>query len=239
LYGKSGLFISAVIVAAGKGTRMNMDINKMFVEVGGKPILARTVKAFQASSLIDEIVLVLNSRDIVYCKQYIVDRYGFDKVKVLAAGGQVRQESVFNGLREVDEKCDIVMIHDGARPFIREDNISDCAGAACEYGASCMAVPVKDTTKAADEEGFIIKTLDRSALWSIQTPQVFRYAQILEAHKRAAADGYCGTDDCVLAERLGGRIKLVHGSYDNIKITTREDLAIAEAIVSMDEYWRD
>lgn len=225
-----GLFASAVIVAAGRGTRMNMDINKQYIEIGGTPILARTLQVFQDCTLVSEIVLVINSQDIVYCKQNIIDVYGFDKVKALVSGGDDRQESVFNGLKEVSEECDIVLIHDGARPFVNEDILMTSIDTADELGAACVAVPVKDTIKSADEEGFIKETLDRSTIWSIQTPQTFKYKLALEAHKRADEDGFKGTDDAVLVERLGIKVKLVMGSYYNIKITTKEDLVIADAI---------
>lgn len=226
-------FISAVIVAAGKGTRMNMEINKQYIEVCGKPILARTLQIFEECRIINEVVLVVNESDILYCKQNIVDEFDFTKVKVLVAGGEQRQNSVYNGLLEVDKKCDIILIHDGARPLVNEESIVECIKAANEIGAACVAVPVKDTIKRADENNFVLETLDRSTLWSIQTPQAFKYDLILEAHRKALQDGFIGTDDAVLVERLGYRLKLVMGGYDNIKITTKEDIAIAEAIINI------
>lgn len=224
------VFTSVVIVAAGKGTRMNMDLNKQYVEIAEKPVLARTIQAFEDCAHIGEIVIVVNKQDILYCKQNIIDVYGFEKVKALVSGGDERQKSVYNGLKEVGELCDIVLIHDGARPFIDEDSIIGSIEAAREYGAACVGVPVKDTIKSADFDGNIKDTLDRSMLWAIQTPQVFKYELIMEAHRRAEEQGFLGTDDSVLVERLGIKVRLVKGSYDNIKITTREDLIIAEAI---------
>jgi len=227
----SDLYTSVIIVAAGRGTRMEMDKNKQYIEVCGVPILARTLQCFENCRLIDEIILVVNEHDIFYCKQNIVDEYGFKKVKTIAAGGKERQDSVFNGLREVSSGTDIVLIHDGARPFVTEESIAGSVYAALEYGASCAAVPVKDTIKQADENGFIDKTLERQLLWSIQTPQTFRYGLIMEAHGKALKSGFRGTDDAVLVELLGTRVRLVMGSYNNIKITTREDLTLAEHIV--------
>lgn len=224
------VFVSAVVVAAGKGSRMNMDTNKQYIEIGGIPVLARTLLTLQNCDMINEIILVVNGQDIIFCKQEIIDSYELDKVKKLVAGGEERQESVYNGLLEVNEECDIVVIHDGARPFVREESISGSISAAYEYGASCVAVPSKDTIKSADEDGFVNRTLDRSKLWIIQTPQAFRYELIMDAHKKAIEDGFKGTDDAVLIERLGLPLKLVMGSYDNIKITTQEDLIIGEAI---------
>lgn len=225
-----GLYISAVVVAAGRGTRMNMDINKQYIEISGMPVLARTLQVFEDCDFIDEIVVVVSPQDILYCKQNIIDAYGLEKVKSLVSGGSERQTSVYNGLKEVDMHCDIVLIHDGARPFISRGSILDSVRSAFEFGAACVAVPAKDTVKVCDQEGFIKETLDRSALWMIQTPQTFRYDLIMRAHQKALEDGFNGTDDAVLMERLGYRTKLVMGSYYNIKITTQEDLIIAEAI---------
>ncbi|MCX7710026.1 MAG: 2-C-methyl-D-erythritol 4-phosphate cytidylyltransferase [Clostridia bacterium] len=224
-------FVSAIIVAAGKGTRMNMDINKQYVEVRDIPILARTLSVFARHRLVDEIVLVVNEADILYCKQEIVEGYEIKKVKCITAGGKERQQSVFNGLQEVSKNAGIVLIHDGARPFVTEDCIGASIKVAAEYGAACVAVPVKDTIKAADSEQFIESTLERTKLWSIQTPQTFKYDTILKAHEIARENGFVGTDDAVLAENIGVRVKLVMGDYFNIKITTQEDLTLAEAII--------
>jgi 2-C-methyl-D-erythritol 4-phosphate cytidylyltransferase len=230
------LKISAVIVAAGKGTRMNMDINKVYVEVYGKPVIARTIEVFEKCSCIDEIILVVGSQELIHCKQNIVDFYGFTKVKTLVCGGRERQNSVYNGILEVSKDCDIVLVHDGARPFLNEENIIDSVDAAYEYGAASVAVPVKDTVKVSDAENFASETLDRSRLWSIQTPQAFRYDIIIQAHERAVKEGFIGTDDAVLVERMGQKMKLVMGNYYNIKITTKEDLSMARAIIEELEF---
>jgi 2-C-methyl-D-erythritol 4-phosphate cytidylyltransferase len=179
-------------------------------------------------------VVVVNEKDIIYCKQNIVERYGFEKVKVLVSGGGTRQESVARGLGQVGEDCGIILIHDGARPFIDAASIASSIDAAEEFGAACVAVPVKDTVKSADSEDFVNSTPDRSRLWSIQTPQAFKADIIKKAHRIAAEEGFSGTDDAVLAERLGHRLKLVMGSYFNIKITTQEDLVLAEAIAEQE-----
>ena len=222
--------VCALIAAAGKGSRMNMDINKQYIEIGGKPILARTIGVFEDCSRIDEIILVVNSNDIVYCKQNIVDVFGFRKVMSIVAGGETRQASVYNGLLQLNESCGIVLIHDGARPFTSEESIMESIAIASEFGSACVAVPVKDTIKSADNNNIVQETLERSRLWSIQTPQTFRYGLILDAHKKALEAGFSGTDDAMLVERLGHPLRLVYGSYYNIKITTEEDLVLAEAI---------
>lgn len=229
-----GKKISAIIAAAGKGSRMNMDINKQYIEIGDKTILARTIKVFEDCGLVDEIILVVAGCDIVFCKQRIVDEHGFNKVSAIVAGGETRQASVFNGLKHLDDSCGIVLIHDGARPFVSEESIISCIEAAAEYGAACVAVPVKDTIKRADDKNFVGETLERSRLWSVQTPQTFRYGLILDAHIKAREDGFAGTDDAMLVERLGHPLMLVQGSYYNIKITTEEDLLLAEAIADRD-----
>jgi len=226
----SRAFVSAIIVAAGKGSRMNMNLNKVFIEICGKPVLARTLEVFEDCSLVDEIILVVNKEDIVYCKQDILDAYDIQKVKTIVAGGEERQQSVYNGLAEVSENCDIVLVHDGARPFIRNEQIVSSIHDAWKFGASCVAVPSKDTLKIAEQGEFVKETLDRSAVWSVQTPQTFKYELLMEAHEKAYKDNFMGTDDAVLVERLGWKIKLTMGSYENIKITTKEDLIFAEAI---------
>ena len=230
MYGSKRSVVSVVIPAAGKGSRMGMEQNKQYVEVLGKPILARTVQSFEDCSLVDEIIIAAGEEEVEYCERMIVERYGFRKVKAVIAGGASRQQSVYKGLQQVRDDCGIVLIHDGARPFIGVDSIAACISAAEENGAACAAVPVKDTIKRADTEGFVKKTVDRRSLWSIQTPQAFQYGLIVEAHHKAAVEGFDGTDDAVLAERLGHKVRLVMCSYYNIKITTKEDLAIAEAI---------
>jgi 2-C-methyl-D-erythritol 4-phosphate cytidylyltransferase len=227
--------VSVIIAAAGSGSRMNMDRSKQYIEINGIPVLSRTIQAFEDCGAVDEIILVVNRDDISYCRQNIVDAYRFKKVKAVVPGGAVRQESVLNGLRQAEGTCDVVLIHDGARPFINSESIVNCIKAADEFGSACTAVRVKDTVKSADEGGMVRQTLDRRELWSVQTPQAFKYDIIMKAHESAQRDGFCGTDDAVLVERLGYSLKIVEGSYYNIKITTREDLVFAKAIACLYE----
>mgnify|MGYP000918282617 CR=1 FL=1 len=224
------MLVSAVITAAGKSRRMKSDISKQYIDIEGMPVLARSIKAIHDCNIINEIIVVVDEKDILFCKENIIDAYGFWKVKVLAAGGNERQESVFNGLKEVNEDCSIVIIHDGARPFVHKETIEATIEDAMEYGASCAAVPVKDTIKVAGEGGFVLSTLNRNTLWSIQTPQAFSYPIIMEAHRKAIENGFAGTDDTSLVEALGYKVKITMGTYDNIKITTPEDLMFAEVI---------
>ncbi|TYQ15153.1 UNVERIFIED_CONTAM: 2-C-methyl-D-erythritol 4-phosphate cytidylyltransferase [Acetivibrio alkalicellulosi] len=224
-------FVSAIIVAAGKGTRMNLDINKQYMEICDQPVLARTLNAFEMCKLINEVILVVNESDIFYCKENIVEFFKLNKIKKIVCGGKERQNSVYNGLLEISKHSDIVVIHDGARPFISEEIIGNCISGAYEYNACTAAVPVKDTIKGADINGFVEKTYDRKTLWSIQTPQAFRYDIIVKAHEKGIEDKTIVTDDTSLTEYLGYPTKLVMGSYDNIKITTIEDLEFGKAII--------
>ncbi len=230
--GHRGLRACAVIVAGGRGSRMNLDINKQYIDICGRPLLSWTIQAFEDCEVISDIILVTPAEEIIFCKREIVDAFGFTKVKSIVAGGPERQNSVYNGLMELDEECGIVLVHDGARPFVTGELIADVAREAAEYGAVTAAVPVKDTIKAADEEGFVTGTLDRNTLWAVQTPQAFDAALLKEAHKKAAEEGFTGTDDAVLVERMGKKLKIVMGSYENIKLTTPEDIAVAEAIAA-------
>ncbi|TCO69673.1 2-C-methyl-D-erythritol 4-phosphate cytidylyltransferase [Marinisporobacter balticus] len=228
---REGKFISAIIAAAGQGKRMQRKINKQYLNLHDKPILAHTLEIFEKCTSIDEIIVVTHENEVTYCKEKVIKYYGYDKVEKVITGGSERQESIFNGLKEVDEKCHIVVIHDGARPFIREKQILESIDEAIKHKAVGIGVPVKDTIKIVDEGKNIMNTPNRKFLWAIQTPQTFDYQLLLQSHKRAIEDGYIGTDDTVLVERMGQKVKMIMGSYDNIKITTPEDIYIGEAIL--------
>ncbi len=214
--------ITAVIVAAGSGTRMGGVMNKVFLPLGEKTVIEHTIDVFSSCDKISDIVLVTRECDIELCKN-------FKDIKVIA-GGKTRQESVYNGLCEVRE-ADIVVIHDGARALITCDVIENAIEDAKKYGASAVGVSSKDTLKSVDENGFIIKTLDRETTYQIQTPQVFKREGIIKAHEMAIEDSFLGTDDCSLYEKYIGKIKVTKGSYDNIKLTTPDDMIIAENIL--------
>jgi 2-C-methyl-D-erythritol 4-phosphate cytidylyltransferase len=214
----------AIIVAAGKGERMR-GIDKIFVPLAGKPLLAWTVETFENCSAIDQIVIVLGEHNIETGSK-LADEYGWKKV-TFCTGGRERQQSVSNGLRLLKD-CRWVVIHDGARPLVKEALIKIGLAEAKETGAAVAAVPVTDTIKISSEEGFIIGTPPREKLWAVQTPQVFRFDIIEEAH--ASADKKA-TDDAALVEKLGYTVKLYQGSYNNIKITTPVDLSLAEILL--------
>jgi 2-C-methyl-D-erythritol 4-phosphate cytidylyltransferase len=221
----------AIIPAGGSGKRMQERLSKPYLSVDGKPILVHTLSVFQRSPDIDEIVLVVLEEDIQLVRQMIVKSQGISKVRHVVAGGKQRQDSVRNGLAVVDDQADIVLIHDAVRPFISESLIRLTVREAEIHGAVTVGMPVKDTIKRVDTGGWIVETLNRQVLWMTQTPQAFRRSVIQEAYRRADEDQFYGTDDASLVERMGCRVKMIAASYANIKITTPEDLLMAEFLI--------
>lgn len=211
---------------------MGSDIPKQFLTVGDRPVLAYTLDKFEQCTLIDEIVIVTRSDSIVLCKS-IADEYGFSKVTVITEGGATRQQSVKNGIEQVSSDCEYVLIHDGARPLIDTDDIVACIESVMEHKASAVGVPVKDTVKYSADGKFIEKTVDRSKLWLIQTPQAFEKSLIQKCHSMAEADGFEATDDCMLAEHYGVSVALVEGKYENIKITSPSDIYVMEGLLGL------
>jgi 2-C-methyl-D-erythritol 4-phosphate cytidylyltransferase len=216
---------AAIIVAAGKGERMG-GVDKIFAPLAGKPLLARTVETFENCPAVDRIVIVLSEYNIEAGKRLMAE-YGWKKVTDICIGGKERFESVSNGLKLLKD-CGWVVIHDGARPLVTGQMIQKGLEEAKETGAAVAAVPVTDTIKISSDDNFIIDTPPREKLWAVQTPQVFRFDIIKAAH---AAEDKNVTDDAMLVEKLGYRVKLYTGSYDNIKITTPVDLSLAEILV--------
>ena len=212
---------AAIIVAAGSGERMGGG-DKVFAPLSGKPVLAWTVAAFQQCQMIDRIVVVVSEDRVEKAKQLVLEQ-GWSKVTDVCPGGEERQQSVAAGLDRLED-CQWVVIHDGVRPLVTEELSENGFEAAKESGAAVAAVPVTDTIKLAGEDGFVMGTPPRRNLWAVQTPQVFRFDIISEAHRRA---GGLATDDAALVEKSGYRVKLYMGSYDNIKITTPGDLELA------------
>ena len=220
-----------IIVAAGSGKRMRSAIAKQYIELKGRTILSYTIETFNNSENINDIVLVTSSDAVDYVRREIIEKYGFDKVRTIVEGGAERQDSVYKGLKAVDSDTDVVLIHDGVRPFVADKYIAELESIAMEFGGCVLGAPVKDTIKVCDSEGYITDTPKRETLWLAQTPQCFKYDIIMKAYEKAEKEGYRGTDDSMLAERLGIRIKMVRGDYDNIKITTPEDLYMGEVIL--------
>lgn len=214
----------AVIVAAGKGSRMGTRESKQFLQIGDKPIVVQTMDIFNSLSWLDEIVLVTGRDDVDRCRAWVRD-YGLDKVSAVIPGGRERQESVYLGIKQMNTEW--VMIHDGVRPFVTHEEIVTCRETAIREGAAVLGVPVKDTVKQVNGQGLITGTPDRQSLWAVQTPQAFRLSELLNAHETALRDGFQGTDDAMLLERIGCPVAVAEGKYSNIKITTPEDLEYA------------
>lgn len=225
-------YCTAVIVAAGSARRMD-GIDKILAEVGGVPVIARTLLAFERCDLVDEIIIVTRS-DLCVPVGNLCRTFFIDKAKSVVQGGSTRAESVRLGLRAMSDKTELAAIHDGARPFVSPELLERVLLSAAETGAAAPAVPIKDTVKRA-EEGVVVETVDRSTLYAVQTPQVFQADFISAALYSCIQDGIEVTDDCSAAERMGKRVTLVEGAYDNIKITTPVDLAIGEAILQWQE----
>jgi 2-C-methyl-D-erythritol 4-phosphate cytidylyltransferase len=224
----------ALIPAAGMGKRMGASINKQYLHLDGMPIVARTISVFERSPLIDAIYLVIPAEEIPFCREYIVEAYNFCKVAAIIPGGKERQHSVMNGLRGMREHVsdgDVILIHDGVRPLITEEVLRESIAVARSHDGAVVAVPAKDTIKSV-ENGIVTGTPDRNTLWQAQTPQAFRYSIIYSAHQTAETEHYLGTDDSSLVERTGGLMRIVQGDYHNIKITTSEDLVLAEAFLA-------
>lgn len=223
-----GKYISVVIPAAGMGKRMESKINKQFMLINNKPVLAHTIGKFCKEDVIDEIIVVTREDEIELCKEMVIDRYNYEKVSKIVAGGKERLDSVYNGLMSVDEKAEVVLIHDGARPFVSSSTIINSIEKTLEYKACVVGVPVKDTIKKVDLNNNITVTPDRSSLWAVQTPQSFDYKLLMEAYEKAKETDCLATDDSMLVEKLGYKVKMLMGNYNNIKITTPEDLKFAE-----------
>lgn len=228
----------AVVLAAGQGKRMNSNQKKQYLLIEDKPMLFYSLQIFEKASYISAIIVVTGKGEEKYVQEQIVDLYGLHKVAAIVEGGIERYHSVYNGLKAIGgmktlQNCEHVFIHDGARPFLTEDIL--CRGLECvrKYAACVVGMPVKDTIKIADEEGYIYATPDRNRVWAVQTPQIFQYKLVMEAYKQLLEQellgkGVCVTDDAMVVEKFTDKlVKLVMGDYKNIKITTPEDLQIA------------
>lgn len=233
------LTTTAVILAAGQGKRMNSTVQKQYLLINNKPVLYYALKAFE-ESIIDDIVLVAGSAELDFCQKEIVEKYGIKKVRVITAGGKERYHSVACGLSKIEWECDYVFIHDGARPFVDREIIERAFISVQKTSACVVGMPVKDTIKLADENGYVKSTPDRSLVWQIQTPQVFERELITTAYERLISNedalhkaNVSITDDAMVVEYfMNTQVKLVEGSYRNIKITTQEDLRLAKAFLN-------
>ncbi len=221
---------TALVVAAGGGSRFGGKLPKQFADLSGKPMIVYCLELFERCNLIDEVILVVAEDYLVYASQEIVDRFRLKKINKLTTGGESRQESVLAGLSACLPGADLVVIHDAVRPLLAMDLLRKTIEKAAETGGAILAVPSKESVKMV-EGGSIVRTLIRDTVWTAQTPQAFRFEKILEAHRRAEAAGNEATDDSELYEQYCGQVSVVHGSYNNIKITTRGDLILAAELL--------
>lgn len=227
---------AAIVLSAGKGKRMNSATAKQYLLINEKPVIYYSLKTFQECPFIDEIVLVTGKNDMEFCRSEIAERYGFDKVKQIVSGGKERYISVYNGLLALKD-CDYVYIHDGARPFVTREILNRLRSAVKEYRACVAGMPVKDTIKISDENGFCISTPRRDRVWQIQTPQVFSCRLIKNAYQKlmeklSEGEALAVTDDAMVVEHMTEqKVRLVEGAYSNLKITTAEDMEIAKHLI--------
>lgn len=222
----------AIILAGGAGKRMGAATNKQFLLINNKPIIVHTLEIFENCRSIDNIFLVVNQKDLPVIQKEILETYRFSKVTKLVIGGRLRQDSVRNGLEAIESPCDIVVIHDGARPFVSPSFIEKGIFLMEMFDAVIPGIPARDTIKAVSKEGFVSKTLPRDSLWQVQTPQTFKYELIMKAYREGMAKKLYGFDDATFVEHLGKKVKVIEGSPYNMKITTPEDLIIAQGILS-------
>ncbi len=224
--------VAAVIVAAGQGTRMGTASRKQYMMLRNRPVLSYALLTFEKCDAIEEIFLVIPRGDEPFCKKEIIDPLRPNKPIHLVSGGATRQESVYNGLRASDGRFGLVVIHDGVRPLVKIDQVTQCVKVAKKYGSCILAVPASDTIKTVDEHDRVIATMKRHIIRMAQTPQAFHYSLILGAHVASQKEAYVGTDDAELVERCGKVVKVIPGDPYNIKITTPEDFKFAEALLA-------
>tara|TARA_B100000315_G_scaffold43510_1_gene38417 strand:- start:9401 stop:10096 length:696 start_codon:yes stop_codon:yes gene_type:complete len=224
---------SAIITAAGYGRRMGKGRKKQFLLLAKVPIIVHTLQTFQNSDYINEIILVVPDDGIDYCKQEIVNSYKLTKVKKIVSGGKKRQDSVFNGLKSISQETNIVVVHDGVRPFLSKPILENSIKKAKEKGSVVVAIPVKDTLMKISDQRIVTEGQNRDSIWRIQTPQVFKKEILISAFEKAREDNFCGTDESTLVSRLGIPVYVVNGSELNIKITTPEDIVLGESILKI------
>lgn len=224
-------FVTAIIAAGGSGSRISNQVNKQYLPLNHKPIIIYSYEKFAKNNKVDSVVIVAAEHEISICESLIAKYRVNNKPVKIVAGGKSRQQSVLFGLKECDENTKIVLIHDGARPFITDNMIEECINTMDEYKACSVGVGAINTIKQVGENGLVTKTLDRSKLWEVQTPQCFDYKMIYDLHIKAEEKSIYVTDDCSLAEINNIEVKMIKGNYDNIKITVARDLFTAQEII--------
>jgi 2-C-methyl-D-erythritol 4-phosphate cytidylyltransferase len=229
--------VTVIIPAAGFGSRMQTPIgdrSKQFMTLRNKPLLAHTLEKFENSKYTDEIIVVCPDDGIRFVEEEVVVKFGFKKVSKIVVGGKQRQDSVYEGLKAV-QAADMILVHDAVRPFISVQKIDELIETCAKCRAAILAVQPKDTVKLQDDDQYVSRSLDRTKLWNVQTPQAFEYALLQQAFQKAYAEKFYGTDEAMLVERLNAKIKIIPGDYNNIKITSPEDWALAEWLLNRDE----
>ncbi|MEA1959831.1 MAG: 2-C-methyl-D-erythritol 4-phosphate cytidylyltransferase [Bacillota bacterium] len=229
--------VRVVIAAAGKGTRMQEKTNKQYKILNGHPVLAYSLQFFEQLDLVDEIVVVTRKKDLDFCRQKVIDKYNFKKVSAVISGGKERQDSVWAGLQQLGKDTDLVVVHDGARPLLSSPVFHHLLEEAQEWGAAIPGVVSKDTMKMVDRDGFVRQTIDRESVFHIQTPQVFKYEELVSAYQQACEEKFTATDDASLFERYIGRVKVIEGDYKTIKITTPSDLIKVQSFLEDEGGW--
>lgn len=230
--------VAAIIAAAGLGRRMQQDTPKTYLRLSGKPILLHTLEVFERVPEVHEVLVVVHREDLEFCQQEIIDPHPLKKVLRLAPGGKERQDSVYNALKilmKEAETVEIILVHDGARPLVEPALVSQVVAAARRHGAAVPGIPCQDTLKRVNPKGEVVETVDRRDLWQIQTPQGFRAALLWQAYQEAMQREFYATDEAALVEALGKTVAVVPGSFLNLKITTPDDLKMAEAILTFRE----
>ena len=223
--------VTALIPAAGVGKRMGKAVAKQFLPLGDMPMLAHTLLAFQRTTEVDEVIPILSQEDMEGCLKDVIEQFHITKVRTLVVGGKERQDSVANGLHKLEKDTAIVLVHDAVRPFVTPEMIRESIDYAKKGECVAVGVPLKDTVKEVNAKSMVVQTLERSRLWAIQTPQTFPVKVIKQAYAEARKQNMYGTDDATLVERAGNKVRVIMGSYENIKITTPEDLLLAEEIL--------
>ena len=228
--------VAAIVAAAGLGVRMQRDTPKTYLQLAGKPILIHTLEVFERVSEVHEVLVVVHPEDLEFCQEEVIDPYPLKKVLRLVPGGKERQDSVYNALKVLwkkEDELDVVLVHDGVRPLVSPAQVRQVVTAARRYGGAILGVPCQDTLKRVNSRKEIIATVDRQELWQVQTPQAFRAALLWRAYQQAMEKGFYATDEAALVEALGDTVVVVPSSPLNLKITTPDDLKMAEAILSL------
>jgi len=224
--------LRVVVAAAGQGSRMGTKTNKQFIMLNNKPVITYSLDFFEKQDSVDEIVVVTSAKELEYCRHEIIEKNKYRKVSAVLVGGQQRQDSVWAALQYLGPDTDFVAVHDGARPLLSADVLGRLLAEAEEWGAAIPGVPSRDTIKMVNKDSFVRQTLDRNVIYSIQTPQVFKFKELFTAYKYADEEGFYATDDAALFEKYIGQVKVVEGDYDNIKITTPLDLIIVQNLLT-------